>query len=302
MSGNSSSSNESLPYQHNSPNNSPLDKNCFFSAPSSLIYTACSIATILLLLPLCVFILYQGLRQWWTKRSTSSAVTLSHSDSFTYHVVVMELIAILGCILSCFGIYITHLKTLLGHILLSFTWYGENFFLVLTCVEHYLAVVHPIIYVNLRKESVNRIRNINNGCIWLLTFALTCLLTMEFVILDLCVLISFLVIVTFCNLSVLCVLIRPGPGEQGGNRERADQSKQRAFYAILAILGALVLKFVSALVWAVLFVSAGGSDCLIMAWSCWLNLPSSLVLPLLFLHRAGKLVHFKNIVVKQNSK
>lgn len=304
MSGNSSFSNESVPYQHDSSNHIDLDKDCLLSPPSSLIYNAYNIITILLLLPICILVLQHGLYEWWKKHSTSTAATVSHSDSFTYHVVIMELIGISGCVLSCCGTYIVYgnVNKLLGHILLSFTWYGETFFHVLTCVEHYMAVVHPIIYLSLRKESVNKLRNINNGCIWLLTFALTCLLIMYIVILDFCLLIFVLIVVTFCSLSVLCVLIRPGPGGQAGNRERADQSKQRAFYTILAILGALVLKFVSALVWSVVFVLARSNDCLIMAWSHWLNLPSSLVLPLLFLHRAGKLVHVKNIIMIQNTR
>ncbi|KAJ4945170.1 hypothetical protein JOQ06_013706, partial [Pogonophryne albipinna] len=79
--------------------------------------------------------------------------------------------------------------------------YGESLFHVLTCLERYLAVVRPIIYLRLRNVQGVRIRNISIG------------------------------------LSVLCVLIRPGPG----NGERVDQSKQSAFYTVTAITAALWL-------------------------------------------------------------
>lgn len=60
-------------------------------------------------------------------------------------------------------------------------------------------------------------------------------------------LILSIIISSFCSLSVIFVLIRPGPGKHGGNRERVVQSKKMA-YTIVAILGVLVLRFASGLV------------------------------------------------------
>ena len=114
-------------------------------------------------------------------------------------------------------------------------------------------------------------------------------------ILDFCVMTGSTVSVFFFSLSVLSTLNRPGPGKRG-DRERVDQSKQRAFYTIVAILGALVLRFIGSLIWAVMFELELSTRCLIMALTSWINLPSSLVLPLLFLHRAGKLLCCKNNV------
>ncbi|TNN35403.1 hypothetical protein EYF80_054439 [Liparis tanakae] len=170
---------------------------CLFLKQNSLIFTIFSITTILLLLPLFILVLYLGFQ-----RSSSSSAVMSHTDSFTYQLTSIELIGVLGRTICCCAVYLKQLPVLMwGFFLLTFTWYGQTFFHMLTCVERYLAVVHPVTYLGLRSERGVRIRTVSVG------------------------------------LSVLYILIRPGPGEQGGDRERVDQSKQRAFYTIMAILG-----------------------------------------------------------------
>ncbi|GLD73435.1 uncharacterized protein AKAME5_002476000, partial [Lates japonicus] len=234
-----------------------------FKGPSSFIFIGYSITAILLLLPLCTFILYLGLQRRLQQRSSSSAATMSHSDCFTYHMAVIELIGVLGLTLSLCGIFMEDLNIMwLGFSLMVINWCGEVLFHILTCVERYLAAVHPIIYLSLRKERGIRIRNITIGCVWLLCFAWTCLSNMDslLIIPDFCLLFSSLTITVFCSVSVLCVLIRPRPGEQGGDRGRVDQSKQRAFYTIIAILGVLLLRCGWNLVWAVAYVLKDKKD------------------------------------------
>lgn len=104
--------------------------------------------------------------------------------------------------------------------------------------------------------------------------------------------ISFMVItavvVSFCSASVVCVLIRPGPG----NRERVDPMKQKAFYTILILTGALLSKFLSNIVCSLMIASSkrlGVDGCFVWSFAVWFGLPGSLVIPLLYLHRAGKL-------------
>ncbi|XP_054863873.1 mu-type opioid receptor-like [Amphiprion ocellaris] len=293
----SSSSNDSLLHPNPSSNiHFSFDMECFISRPGSFIFTSYMITSILLLLPLCIFIMYHGLQQWRLNHSTSSAATMSHSDSFTYNMVTMEMIGVFGSVLCCCGIYSDHFNIIIvAYSLMSFSWSGEIYFHVLTCVERYLAVVHPITYLSLRTERGIRIRNISISCVWMLSFAGTVLLMEENVlfIVYFCILTTSLTVVCFCSVSVLRVLIGPGPGEQGGGRKRVDQSKLRAFYTILVILVVLVFRFTWNLVWGVIYV-LGRAECVLMTTGFWLNLPSTLVLPLLFLHRAGKLVCWKN--------
>lgn len=270
---------------------------CLFSRQDSFIYTSAAINNVILLLPLSIFILYHGLQKWQQKRSTCSAATISHSDSFTYHMVMIELIGVSGCILICYGIYTKDSRMIvLGYFLIYFNWFGQIFFHTLTCMERYLAVVHPIIYLSLKNERGIQIRNTSIGCAWLVCFVGIGLVMIQHfpIILDLAISLISLCIVSFCSISVLCVLFRPGPGAQGGNRERVDQSKQKAFYTIVAILGVLMLRFTFSLTWALLYVVEENNNCMMLMFEIWINLPSSLVLPLLFLHRAGKLLCCKN--------
>lgn len=127
-------------------------------------------------------------------------------------------------------------------------------FHVLTCVEHFLAVVHPITYLSLRKKRVIRIRNVIIGCIWLFSFGVTIIMVLEnsSLVVDFFLLTSSMIIMSFCSLSVLCALISPGPGDQGRDQERVDQSKQRAFYTTVVILVVLLLRCACNLMWTVL--------------------------------------------------
>ena len=285
-----SSSNDSLHQPNISFINSygPLNFNCIFNSPGSFVFLTFCITHSFLLLPLCILVLHLGFQQWRKQRSTSTAAMTSHSDIFTYHMVTMELMGVLGYILSCCGIFRHHVMSIwAGFHLWSMNWYGEIFFHILTCVERYLAVVHPIIYLSLKGERGVRIRNIIIGCVWLLSIGVTTLVYLAIVssILNICLCIFSLVIISLCNLSVLCVLIHPGPGEQGGNRERVDQSKKRSFYTIMAILGVLLLRFFWNIVWIYFEFRSGGTQCVTALSDFWFNVPSSLVIPLLFLRR-----------------
>ncbi|XP_014914130.1 uncharacterized protein LOC106963624 [Poecilia latipinna] len=262
---------------------------CLSSSPSSFIYTTFNVIRIFLTLPLCLFVLNLGLQQQ-KKSPSSSSGTMSHTDYFTYHLVTMELIDVLGYIFSFIGISSNDLYLIVcGVYVMFFVWYGQMSFHVLMCVERYLAVVHPIAYVGFRNERGIRIRNAVVGCVWLLCFIGMALISVRNMVFPGCMLIVSLTSVSFCSLSVLCVLIRPGPGEQAENRDRVDPSKQRAFYTISAILAALLLRITWGALYFVLYLRQGADDCVIIVSCVWFTIPSSLVLPLLFLHRAGEL-------------
>lgn len=181
--------------------------------------------------------------------------------------------------------------------LFSFVWYGETLFHVLTCVEHYLAVVHPVVYLSLRKRRAIMVRNLIIGCIWLFSFGMTIIIILKnySLVMDLCLLTSSMIVMSFCSLSVLCALIRPGPGDQGRVRERVDQSKQRALYTTVVILVVLLLRCAWNLLWTIVdLYDPHINQCVWFTTEIWINLPGSLVLPLLFLHRTGILMCCKN--------
>lgn len=267
---------------------------CYILKPGFIIYTTSLIRTFLILLPLCIVILYVDLQRRRKRRSTPSI--WNHSDNLVYHLVVFQLFGVVGDMIFLSGICQGHMMIIhVGFGILSLPWYGELFLNTLTCVEHYLAVVHPIIYLSLRSETGVRMRNICIGCVWLLSCAAACLLTLKnpSLVLDFSYLVFSLTVCFFCSISVLCALIRTRPGKQGGDRERVDQSKQRAFFTITAIMGALMIRFVFNLLWSVL-TWTNGVECILLVLGVWFNLPSVLLPQLLYLQRAGVFAWWKN--------
>ena len=258
-----------------------------------------SFTNIIFLLPLSILVLNLGFQRWKQQRSVSSAVVMSFSDFFTYNMAVMELFGVFGCIMYICSKYF-HLSWLAGMstFMLIFPWSGQMCFPILTCLDRYVAVVYPITYRRLKQVAGLYIRNISTGFVWLQCFAtvpfysLTTNNRSVFLTTAVCLMSVLLIAVTFSSLSILHVLIRPRPGEVGRNGARIDKSKRRAFHMIIIIMGVLWLRFGGALVCNVVLVSPGvspGVQCVVGAAQVWFNVPSSLVLPLLFLHRAGKL-------------
>ncbi|KAF0028993.1 hypothetical protein F2P81_018098 [Scophthalmus maximus] len=295
MSSNISSSNLSL---HSPNSSSPPNYMCVEITVGSHLFAVMTGSYLLIFLPLSVFILQLGLQRW---RAASAAATTNSLDVFTYNTIAMELIGVLGCCFYCGGIYghVQKIQMLGIHILSTITA-GQMFFHVLTCAERYLAVIHPIRYMGLKKGGGARFRNISIVLVWFLFIAwgvFTVLYSQGVPAVPTAILLTSSFIVTsFFSLSVLCALISPGPGEGGGDREGADQLKRRAFQTIVAITGALTLRFGGQLLSNLLDAAAALSyraRCVVMLSMIWTSVPSSYVLPLLFLHRAAKLPCFK---------
>lgn len=154
--------------------------------------------------------------------------------------------------------------------------------------------------MGLKNRNGVKIRNILLVFTWLFlptTVGLKCLPISLNLLIELSILVFAAAAVSFCSFSVLCTLIRPGPGDGSKDRERADKSKIRAFHTIVAITATLMLRLSGhVLVISIYFspVVSMGIRCTVLMSGIWFSLPSSLVLPLLFLHRAGKLLCCKS--------
>lgn len=255
--------------------------------------TAFNVINILFLLPLYTLVLYL-LVQRWRQRPKGSAA-MSHSDHFTCHLVLIELIGITGWIfLFCANHTDISQFQVVATFLFSISLNGQEVFHLVTCLERYVAVVHPITYQSLRNAKGVRIRNVTIGVGWLFTFALYTFVFLKdvssFRFISLTLVLMCMAVICFCSFSVLFVLIHPRPGK--GNRDKVDKMRLRAFFTITAILGVLLIKFIGTLICNVLSSSAREEEnkvCVIWLIVWWFCLPSSLLLPLLFLHRAGKL-------------
>ncbi|KAL7374921.1 hypothetical protein ABVT39_009045 [Epinephelus coioides] len=107
--------------------------------------------TKILLLPLFILVLYLGHQRWQQQRSFS---TTSHSDIFTYHMAAIELIYAFGSTVAFCGIYTgIYEVVIVGAYVSSMAFPGQTCFHLLTCVERYLAVVHPVTYMGLRQSA-----------------------------------------------------------------------------------------------------------------------------------------------------
>lgn len=222
---------------------------------------------------------------------------MSFSEFLTYNMAVMELIGIIGYSISVFAGFTRYIILMwIGNFIVMFPWYGQMYFPILTCVERYIAVVHPVVYLRIRR--VGSIRNICTGLVWLHCFGGLGFLVIRRnypkseLIGNSVLMAFFLTCVTFCSLSMAFVLTRPRPGEACRKRARVEQSKQKAFHTIMIIMGMLWLKFGGTLFCTVMRLSLEFSprvQCALYSASGWFCIPSSLVLPLLFLHRERRL-------------
>lgn len=284
---------------HLCSNCSALLGDCFALRKSLLVLTSFSITSVLLIMPPSVLVLHLGFQRWRQRRSVSTATAANHSDIFTYHMVVMEMLTVLFCLWFCASVG-TDLGISISITILVFTlffcfWSTKILFHALTSVELYLAVVHPVAYRSLRSKGGSRVRTASVAGVWLLCLVwevVVYLTSAALIAIYLSFLVSSLAVVCFCCVSVLRALRRPSPGEAVGDRERVDQMKRRAFNTVATIMAALWLCLGGTLLCN--FVSSsqmlGSEDkCAVLSASAWFSLPSSSVLPVLYLHRAEKL-------------
>lgn len=262
---------------------------CFFSTDGSVSIIMYTVINNLLLFPLFSFAICVWLHLWWQRRK------MTHSDVLTSQTVFAELIGIFGSTIICSGsLFGMERLMLIGIYCLIAYHFIVITFHVLTCADRYLAVVHPIIYVGLRKEKGIRIRNASIGCTWLLACTeagIALLIKQSLSIYTTTIVTLNLVVVSFFSCSVLRILLKPRPGRGGGSRQ-LDALKLRAFYIICVVLVVLLVRFgFNICATVIISISEIGDHTRCALWmsSFWFAVPSRLVSPLVFLHGKRKM-------------
>lgn len=262
---------------------------CLYSTDGSGSIIVYTLINNLLLFPLFSFAVCVWLHRWWQRRK------MTHSDVLTSQTIFAELIGIVGSTIICSG-SLLRMETLMVIGIYCFVAYHFIVicFHMLSCADRYLAIVHPVIYLGLRKEKGIRIRNASIGCTWLLAFieAGITLLTKWSLSVYTTIIVSFnLVVVSFFSCSVLRVLFQR-KSRRGGASRQLDALKLRAFFIICFVLGELLLRFGFNICVTVLISISEVEDyirCVLWMSSFWFGLPSRLAPLLFFLYREGKL-------------
>lgn len=291
-----------FPFNLSSTNSSTSSvTHCFTATENVMVFVSFFFTQCVLILPISAIVFSFGLKRWFQQWFDSRPSTVRHSDAFIYHMAAIEIVGVPGCMLIIYGLFQkqrSHLSN--GYIIYSFGWYGETFFYLLTCTEHYLAVVHPITYRNLQKERKIRMRNTTTGCVWLFTLGKIILELLGFYFFWFELFITGFLLISLCFgfLSVLSVLTGLVVEEQG-KKGRPNRSKKRAYCIILLIQSVLLLRcFIS--LFFVLYVNEKiGFDCFFL-YALWLNLPCSLTLQFFYLQRMGKSTCYNNNTSKNS--
>lgn len=282
--------------------NSTLTSACNHAAVVHYIKLTFFLSKLLLVTPLVALVLFLGVRRHRRRRQRQQQgrppSPASHSDVFTYHVSVFELVNLFGYVLSYSGVFAgLYEMAAAAVIVLRLTLLVPVIFHIMACVDRYLAVICPISYMRLR-VSAGRIQLISPLCAWLLSAALGVFSYLEEdyyrVLLHVLSVVSLVVISTFST-HMLCALRHAGPeGAGSGAREdqgRASRSKERAAQMVVTITGTLWMWFLALLLPVALrnsVLQSHHGGCLVVSVGFWFSLPTDLVLPLLYLRKVAK--------------
>ncbi|KAJ8000847.1 hypothetical protein DPEC_G00184640 [Dallia pectoralis] len=186
--------------------------------------------------------------------------------------------------------------TVLIHVVkfcVGFLFTARPLFQCCICVERYLAVVHPVVYL---KCKPSRYRVGCCGVVWSMVLG-----SCSFFGFDLGdsphiyyvyfgQFLALLLVILFCCLSVLMVLKRPGPGGGVGEKEGKHDRKMRAFRIILIILVSMVINYLPIVIIFLCNEVMNPSHFLVALYIIlFVIVMCGFVQPVLYLHRAGKL-------------
>lgn len=262
---------------------------CYRTTAGGYAITSFTIISIVFLLPLYIFILYLGFKQ------SFKTMAMNHCDLFTYHMVLVELLNVSASACVCYGIQTNNVYIIwIGDGMFLISGSGQLFFHTMACLERYLAVVHAVAYLRLKEEKWIRARNLAIASFWLfyvLMIGTAFLHDVENYTFRYSLTVVQLVLNLLFSLCIIRTLICSRPGEGNERRPRVDQSKLKVIYLIACVQTVLMLRLSWTAIMGLLFFlkKEYGQCVLLFLFTYWMRLPSSLMLPLLYLKRHNKL-------------
>lgn len=265
---------------------------CFNYPYTSTLFAVFASVNLLFCIPIYLLVLQKGVQQWLGHVSLQS----SSSDVFIYHSAVLEIIASFSMAVYSFSVYSCWTSAMLfGYYVMWLTYVGQSLYHCLTCFERYMAVVHPADYHRLAKEVLMRTRKACAAAVWLFSTGFagytSTILPQVPDVFFFCILAAMVLIINFCSLSMLFALVRLGLWKVGGDRRQIDRSKLKAFHMVMAVTVSLWFRlsgFMGCNISMSLAKASMKEECILLFTSVWLYIPSSVVLPVMFLQRVGQ--------------
>ncbi|XP_043072437.1 C5a anaphylatoxin chemotactic receptor 1-like [Puntigrus tetrazona] len=227
---------------------------------------------------------------WLILTGTGSGVA---SEFFMLNLSVCEICTSLNNLVSLLPFYVASLK-LLPMFLQGLILTGRPLFQCLICVEHYLAVVHPVTFL---KYKPLRYRVICCAVAWIITLG-SCFYCLFIVIAqntqaEISFFSTHFLLLTFFQLFFLVAILRAlkqsGPGGRGREREEENHMKRRAFYLILITTVSMTITYAPYAItgFSVLLTGQNTHIYWVPASICYIL--AGFVQPILYLHRAGNI-------------
>uniref|UniRef100_A0AAV2KPX0 G-protein coupled receptors family 1 profile domain-containing protein n=1 Tax=Knipowitschia caucasica TaxID=637954 RepID=A0AAV2KPX0_KNICA len=124
---------------------------CFLFSFSFTIFLSFSITNIVVVLPFSLCVWSLGLCRKRFQKSTT------HLDMFTYHMVGVDTVAVAVCAAYIYGYYANAVRMMFTVMqVYSNISNGQTIFHIFTCLDRYIAVVHPITYIRLKEKGGTR--------------------------------------------------------------------------------------------------------------------------------------------------
>ncbi|XP_073764369.1 uncharacterized protein [Danio rerio] len=263
---------------------------CTDSFPGNIIGISVTIFQMFVLLPIQSWVL------WLSTAALKKRRRLPGSEIFTVSLALSEMCNVFFFISSIIAYALHFQYTVLLLMFFSGSYMvGRPFMNSLFCVERYIAVAHPVIYLN---PAFMKYRYIAAGIVWILIFTYGAFFLKSFpeppIEAYLTSLSFSLSVITACSLGVLKVLLRPSPGE--AQKEGMHRQKKRAFVIITGVLVCISVAYgMDLLVFSIKKYISYDSFCVALGINLWIIQQSSLIQPFLYLFKLSKLLCIEKV-------